>query len=200
MMIFAAGHKFWFIESRANVNLKKELEMKPEIKEKQEERFSNTENMEKRYRAWAENLAGLVVLLVSIGQEVGGEEFLQKVEEAVFEGSKADAQKWKDVAGIGESETSLDCHKIAQVFDAMDDTLANFWDGYTEKSPKALEKRVVTCPVAEPFSLAPIICERLILGGAQGLLKALNSKAAFRFKELMPNGDDACCYRIEIED
>jgi len=174
--------------------------MKPEIKKMQEDRFRNTENMEKRYRAWAENLAGLVVLLVSIGQETGGEQFLKKVEEAVFEGSKADAKKWKDAAGIGESETALDGHKIGQVFDAMDDTLANFWDGYVEKSPKVLEKRVVTCPVAEPFSLAPVICERLILGGAQGLLKALNPKATFRFKELMPKGDDACCYRIEIED
>lgn len=73
-----------------------------------------------------------------------------------------------------ESETTLDCHKIGQVFDAMDDSLANFWDGYVEKSPKALEKRLVTCPVAEGFSLAPVICERLMLGGARGLLKALN--------------------------
>jgi len=172
--------------------------MNPDIKNQQEERFKKTENMEKRYRAWAENLASLVALLVTIGQETGGEEFMQKVEEAVFEGSKADARKWKDAAGIGESETELDCTKICQVFDAMDDSLANFWDGYVEKTPRALEKRVVTCPVAEAFSLAPVVCERLILGGAQGLLKALNPKATFRFKELMPKGDDACCYRIEI--
>jgi hypothetical protein len=58
----------------------------------------------------------------------------------------------------------------------------------------------VTCPVAEQFSLAPVVCERLILGGAQGLLRALNPKATFHFKELMPKGDDACCYRIDIEE
>ena len=68
--------------------------MKPEIKNRQEERFRDTEDMETRYKAWAENMAGLVALLVTIGQEVGGEAFLRKVEEAVFEGSKADAQKW----------------------------------------------------------------------------------------------------------
>ena len=174
--------------------------MNPEIKKKQEERFRNTENMETRYKAWAENMAGLVALLVTIGQEVGGEEFLRKVEEAVFEGSKADAQKWKDAAGIGTTEATLDCLKIGQVFDAMDDSLANFWDGYVEKSPKAFEKRVFTCPVADAFSLAPIICERIVASGGQGLAKALNPKATFRFTELMPKGDDACGYRIEIED
>lgn len=162
--------------------------MNPEIKAQQEERFKNTENMEQRYKTWAENLASLVAVMANIGQETGGEEFLQKVEEAVFEGGKADAQKWKDAAGIGESETTLDCHEIGQVFDAMDDSLANFWDGYVEKSPKALEKRLVTCPVAEGFSLAPVICERLMLGGARGLLKALNPKATIRFTELMPKG------------
>lgn len=174
--------------------------MKQEIKDKQEERFKNTENMEERYKAWAENMAGLVSLLVTVGQEVGGDQFLNKVEEAIFEGSKLDAQKWKDAAGIEETETTLDCLKIGKVFDKMDDSLANFWDGYIEKSPKAFEKRVVTCPVAEGFSIAPVVCERFILSGAQGLLKALNPKATFRFTELMPNGDDACCYRIEIEE
>ena len=118
--------------------------MNPDIKKKQEERFRNTEGMEKRYKAWAENMAGLVALLVTIGQEVGGEEFLRKVEAAVFEGSKADAQKWKDAAGIGETESTPDCLTIGRVFDAMDDSLANFWDGYIEKSPKVFEKRVFT--------------------------------------------------------
>ena len=174
--------------------------MKPEIKEIQEERFRDTEHMEERYKAWAENMARLVALLVTVGQEVGGDQFLSKVEEAIFEGSKSDAQKWKDAAGIGESETTLDCLKIGQVFDVLDDSLANFWDGYIEKSAKAFEKRIVTCPVAEGFSMSPVICERLILSGAQGLLRALNSRATLRFTELMPKGDDCCRYRIEIED
>lgn len=174
--------------------------MKPEIKEEQEKRFKNTENMEDRYKAWTENMAGLVSVLVTVGQEVGGDEFLNKVEEAIFEGSKLDAQKWKDAAKIGEAEKNLDCLKIGQVFDKMDDSLANFWDGYIEKTPYVFEKRVVTCPVAEAFSIAPVVCERLILSGAQGLLEALNPKATFSFTELMPNGDDACCYRIELEE
>ena len=174
--------------------------MNPEIKIKQEERFKNTENMEQRYKQWAENLSYMVATMANIGQETGGEAFLQKVEEAVFEGGKAGAQRSKAAAGIGESETALDCHKIGQVFDAMDDSLGNFWGGYVEKSPKVLEKRLVTCPVAEGFSLAPVVCERLILAGAKGLLKVLNPKATIRFTELLPNGDDACCYRIEIED
>jgi hypothetical protein len=97
-------------------------------------------------------------------------------------------------------ETASDCLAIGKVFDTMDDSLANFWDGYIEKSPKAFEKRVVTCPAAEAFSMAPIICERVIASAAQGLVKALNPKATFRFTELMPKGDDSCRYRIEIED
>ncbi|MBM3133437.1 MAG: hypothetical protein FJZ95_10485, partial [Chloroflexi bacterium] len=62
--------------------------MNRELREKQEERFKNTGNMEQRYRAWAENMASLVVLMVAIGQETGGERFLQRVEEVIFEGSK----------------------------------------------------------------------------------------------------------------
>ena len=174
--------------------------MNPEIRAKQEERFKDTENMEQRYRKWAENLSYMVATMANIGQETGGEAFLQKVEEAIFEGGKANAQWLKDAAGIGESETAVDCHKIGKVFDAMDDSLGNFWEGYVEKSPKVLEKRLVTCPVAEGFSLAPVVCERLILAGAQGLLETLNPKATVRFTEFLPNGDDACCYRIEIED
>jgi hypothetical protein len=174
--------------------------MKKEIKDMQEERFRNIENMERRYRAWAENMASLVALILTIGQGVGGEQFLHKVEETVFEGSKLDVQKWKDIAGIGEIETAPDCLAIGKVFDAMDDSLANFWDGYVEKSPKVFEKRVVTCPVAEAFSMAPVICERVIASGAKGLVKALNLKADFCFLELMPKGDDACRYRIEITD
>ena len=174
--------------------------MKPEVKEAQEERFRNTENMAQRYKKWAENLSYMVATMANIGQETGGEAFLQKVEEAIFEGGKANAQWLKDTAGVGESETAVDCHKIGQVFDAMDDSLANFWDGYVEKSPKVLEKRLVTCPVAQGFSLSPVVCERLILAGAKGLLKALNPKATIHFTEFLPNGDDACCYRIEVEE
>ncbi len=174
--------------------------MKPEHKEMQEERFKNTENMDQRYRAWAENMASLVALMAIIGQETGGDEFIRRVEETIFEGSKLDVQKYKDAAGITDTDTPADCLTLGKLMDAVDDSLANFWDGYVEKSPKVFEKRVVTCPVAEAFSLAPVVCERVIAAGAKGYVKALNPKADIRFTELMPNGDDACCYRIEIED
>ena len=174
--------------------------MKQEVKDMQEERFKNTENMEERYKAWAENMAWLVALMTSIGQEVGGEEFMRKVEEAIFEGSKLDVQGYRGAAGIAETEAAADCITIGKLFDVIDDSLANFWDGYVEKSPKVFEKRVVTCPVADAFSMAPIVCERVIASGARGYVKALNPKADIRFTELMPKGDDACCYRIEIEE
>lgn len=174
--------------------------MKQEIKDMQQERFRNTADMGERYKAWAENLAVLLVLMVKIGQESGGEQFLHKVEEAIFEGSKLDVQRRKDAAGVRETGTASDCLTIGKVFDTMDDSLGNFWDGYVEKSPKVFEKRIVTCPVAEAFSLAPVICERVIQSGAMGLVKALNPKASFRFLELMPKGDDVCRYRIEIQD
>jgi len=174
--------------------------MKQEIKDRQEERFRNTGNMRQRYRAWAGNLASLVALMAVIGQEVGGEQFLRKVEEAIFEGSKLDVQRYKEAAGIGAMETASDCVAIGRLLDTIDDSLANFWDGYVEKSPKVFEKRVVTCPVAEAFSMAPVVCERVIASGLKGYVKALNPKAQVRFTELMPKGDDACRYRIEITD
>ena len=174
--------------------------MKPELKEAQEERFRNTQNMDQRYRAWAENMASLVALMAVIGQETGGDEFIRRVEETIFEGSKLDVQKYKDAAGITDTDTPADCLTLGKLMDAVDDSLANFWDGYVEKSPKVFEKRVVTCPVAEAFSLAPIVCERVIASGARGYIKSLNPKADIKFTELIPKGDDACCYRIEIED
>ena len=114
--------------------------------------------------------------------------------------SKLDVQQYRDAVKIEGTETEADCLTIGRLFDVIDDSLANFWDGYIEKSPKVFEKRVVTCPVAEAFSMAPIVCERVIASGARGYVKALNPKADIRFMELMPNGDDACRYRIEIED
>jgi hypothetical protein len=174
--------------------------MKQEIKDRQEARFRNTGNMRQRYKAWAENLASLVALMVVIGEEVGGEQFLRKVEEAIFEGSKLDVERHKEAAGIAETETAPDCLAIGRLLDIIDDSLANFWDGYIEKSPKVFEKRVVTCPVAEAFSMAPVICERVIASGLKGYVKALNPKAQVRFTDLMPKGDDACRYRIEITD
>ncbi|MFH2012847.1 MAG: hypothetical protein ABIJ37_09145 [Pseudomonadota bacterium] len=172
--------------------------MDKEIKKKQEERFKNTENMEQRYRAWALTLGGHLVNAVRIGQELGGEQFMQKLEKTFFEGGKAHAQRLKQTAKLGESWEPLDCLKIGFFLDAIDDSFANFWEGYVEKTPKAFEKCVLTCPVAELFTQAPVICERLIQSGAQGMVKALNPKASFRFKELLPNGDDSCCYRVEI--
>jgi hypothetical protein len=174
--------------------------MKPEMKAEQEERFRNTENMEERYRAWAENMASLVAIMTIVGQETGGEEFLRKVEEVIFEGSKLDVQRYKDAAGIGETEAAPDCLVLGKLMDAVDDSLANFWDGYIEKSPKIFEKRVVTCPVADAFAMAPAVCERIIAAGARGYLKALNPRAEIEFTELIPKGDDACRYRIQIKE
>jgi hypothetical protein len=174
--------------------------MKQEIKDRQEIRFRNTSNMRQRYKTWAENLASLVALMVVIGEEVGGEEFLRRVEEAIFEGSKVDVERHKEAAGIAETETSPDCVAIGRLLDIIDDSLANFWDGYIEKSPRVFEKRVVTCPVAEAFSMAPVVCERIIASGLKGYVKGLNPKAEVRMTELMSKGDDACQYRIEIMD
>ena len=174
--------------------------MNPEMKTKQEERFRNTDNMEGRYRAWAENMASLVALMAIIGQETGGEEFIRRVEETIFEGSKLDVQKYKDAAGITDTDTPADCLTLGKLMDAVDDSLANFWDGYVEKSPNVFEKEVVTCPVAEAFSLAPVVCERIIASGARGYIKAVNPKADIRFEKLIPKGDDVCRYRIEIKD
>ena len=174
--------------------------MKQEIKDMQEKRFKETKNMEKRYRAWAENMASIVALMAKIGEETGGEEFLRKVEEAIFDSTKFSVERIKEAAGISPTETKADCLTIGKFMDTMDDSLANFWDGYVEKTPKAFEKRILTCPVAEALSTAPVVCERIIAAGANGYIKSLNPKANIRFTEMLPKGDDACHYRIEIEE
>jgi len=173
--------------------------MKQEIKDMQEKRFKETKNMEKRYRAWAENMASIVALMASIGEETGGEEFLRRVEEAIFDSSRLNGERYKEAAGISP-QTEVDCLAIGELCDKMDYSLANFWDGYVEKTPKAFEKRILTCPVAEALSTAPVVCERFIASGARGSIKALNPKANIRFTELLPKGDDVCRYRIEIEE
>ena len=55
-----------------------------------------------------------------------------------------------------------------------------------------------TNTVAEAFSMAPVICERVTASGLEGYVKALNPKAEVRLTELMSRGDDACRCRIEI--
>ena len=174
--------------------------MKQEIKDMQEKRFRKTENMEQRYRAWAENMASLVALMASIGEETGGEEFLRRVEEAILDSTKFSVDRLKEAAGISQTQTEADCLTIGKFMDTMDDSLANFWDGYVEKTPKVFEKRILTCPVAEALSTAPVVCERFIASGARGSIKALNPKANIQFTELLPKGDDVCRYRIEIEE
>jgi len=57
-----------------------------------------------------------------------------------------------------------------------------------------------TNPVAEAFSMAPVICEWVVVNGLKGYVKALNPKAEVRLTGLMSRGDDACRYWIEIKD
>ena len=145
-------------------------------------------------------MASIAALMASIGEETGGEEFLRRVEEAIFDSSRLNGERYKEAKGISQTQTEVDCLAIGELCDKMDNSLANFWDGYVEKTPKAFEKRILTCPVAEALSAAPVVCERFIASGARGSIKALNPKANIRFTELLPKGDDVCRYRVEIEE
>ncbi|MFX0145415.1 MAG: hypothetical protein ACFE9C_15230, partial [Candidatus Hodarchaeota archaeon] len=93
------------------------------------------------------------------------------------------------------------CMKIPKMVDFIDDRYANFWDGYVENTPKAFEKELFTCPVTEPWSKAPDLCEVLIGESLRSFVKALNPKFKTEgFTKLLTKGDKCCRYRVELEE
>ena len=93
--------------------------MKQESKDRQEKLFADAENMEQRYKNWANTLASMMALMVSVGQELCGEQFISRVENLLFENSRANAHKHKDAAGIKADEVP-DCIALGKIFDRID--------------------------------------------------------------------------------
>ena len=93
-----------------------------------------------------------------------------------------------------------DCRGLPKLQDCIDDTYANYWDGYIENTPQAFEKEVHTCPMVKAWSKAPELCEIMLAASMSGMMETLNPKfKAKGFSKLMVKGDRTCRFRVELE-
>ena len=109
------------------------------------------EEMGKRYRNWTMSLARQIVTVYKVAKEIGGEKFVERLKEVVREEGKRDAAMWMKMSGT-KPEDFKDCMGLPKLQDCIDDTFANFWDGYIENTPMAFEKELNTCPIARIWS------------------------------------------------
>ncbi|MBC7230642.1 MAG: hypothetical protein H5T74_09675 [Actinobacteria bacterium] len=158
------------------------------------------EEMGKRYRNWTEALARQVVTLYRIGKEVGGEAFVERLKEKYYQDGKKGAAMWMALSGT-RPEDFADCMGLPRLQDKIDDTFANFWDGYVEHTPQAFEKELKTCPVARIWSREPDLCEVMLGASLKGMLEELNPRFKTEgFSKLLTKGDPVCRFRVELEE
>lgn len=157
------------------------------------------EEMGRRYKNWTKTLARQMVILYRVGKEVGGDKFIQRVKEEYYKDGQKSAEMWMALSGT-KPEDFRDCMALPKVHDLIDDTFANYWEGYVEHTPKAFEKELKTCPVAKAWSKEPELCEILLGASLRGLVSALNPKFKTKgFSKLLTKGDKVCRFRIELE-
>ena len=90
---------------------------------------------------------------------------------------------------------------LPRIWDSIDDSMANFWDGYVENTATAFEKEVKTCPVAKQWSDEPEFCGVILKEFLKGVADELNPKFnTDGFSKLIVKGDDCCRYRFELKD
>lgn len=158
------------------------------------------EEMGKRYKNWTESLARQFVLLYRIGKEVGGEKFIKRLKEEYYKDGQKGAKMWMALADT-KPEDFKDCMALSKVHDLIDDTFANFWEGYVEHTPRAFEKELKTCPATRAFSREPEICEVLLAESLKGMASVLNPKFKTNgFSKLLTKGDKVCRFRVALED
>ena len=157
---------------------------------------SNQIDMGERYKNWMETLVRFTVITFNVGAEVARESYLKKLEEEFYKSGARAAKHWREIAGLKRAEP--DCIALGTLMDAVDDSFANWWDGYVENSPTAFEKHILSCPCAEQLKRAPVFCERMVVAQSRGLLGVLNPKATITWNKFLSRGDHTCNYRIEI--
>ena len=158
------------------------------------------EEMGKRYKNWTKALARQMVILYRVGKEVGGKEFIERLKEQYYKDGQKGAEMWMALSGT-KLEDFHDCMALPKVHDLIDDTFANYWDGYVEHTPQAFEKELKTCPVAKAWSKEPELCEILLGESLRGMASVLNPKFKTEgFSKLLTKGDKVCRYRVELED
>jgi hypothetical protein len=153
--------------------------------------------MGEQYKNWMKALALQLVTALTTGKDVAGETYLKKLEEAFYNYGVRCTGYWRELAGV--KEAMPDCLALGKIMDAVDDSFANWWDGYIENSPEAFEKHIVNCPIAQSLKWAPEYCERLVPAALNGILQSLNPKAKITFSSFMSKGDKTCHYRIETK-
>ena len=158
------------------------------------------EVMGKRYKNWTESLARQMVLLYRVGKEVGGEKFVERLKEEYYKEGQKGAKLWMSLTGTTKADF-CDCMALPKVHDLIDDTFANYWDGYVEHTPKAFEKELKTCPITKQWSKEPEICEILLAESLRGMATELNPKFKTNgFSKLLTKGDKVCRFRVALED
>ncbi|NPV58778.1 MAG: hypothetical protein HPY75_03825 [Actinobacteria bacterium] len=158
------------------------------------------EEMGKRYRNWTEALARFVVTLYRVGKEVGGEAFVDRLRDEFYRQGKKGAHMWMALSG-SSPEDFVDCMGLPKLQDTIDDSFANFWDGYVENTPQAFEKELKTCPVARIWSREPDLCEVMLGASLVGMLEELNPAFVTEgFSRLLTKGDPVCRFRVELKE
>jgi hypothetical protein len=158
------------------------------------------EEMGKRYKNWTKALARQMVAMYRVGKEVGGKKFIERLKEEYYKDGQKGAEMWMALSGTN-MEDFHDCTALPKVHDMIDDTFANYWDGYIEHTPQAFEKELKTCPVAKAWSKEPELCEVLLGESLRGMASVLNPKfKTDGFSKLLTKGDKVCRFRVELED
>ena len=158
------------------------------------------EVMGKRYKNWTEALARQMVTLYRIGKEVGGDKFVERLKEEYYESGRKGAGMWMNFTGTTKNDFK-DCSHFPKIHDLIDDTFANYWDGYVEQTSQAFEKELYTCPVAKIWSKEPDLCEVLLGESLRGMATELNPKFKTEgFSKLLTKGDSVCRFRVELEE
>ena len=158
------------------------------------------EEMGKRYKNWLDMLGRQVLIMYRVGKELAGDQFIERLKEEYYKDGQKGAHKWMVATGT-KLDDFQDCMALAKVQDAIDDTLANFWDGYVEHTPQAFEKELKTCPMTRMWSREPEICEILVASSLKGMIAELNPKfKSDGFTKLLPKGDPCCRFRVTLEE
>jgi aspartate-semialdehyde dehydrogenase len=159
------------------------------------------EEMGKRYKNWTDGMAYQMMVLYRVGKETGGENFIKRLKEEYFKIGQNTALALKSHAGAKREEFQDCSGALPNICNSIDDSMANFWDGYIENTAKAFEKEIKTCPVARQWSKEPEFCDIMFGELVKGVAHALNPQfKTDGFSKLLVKGDNCCRYRIEMNE
>jgi hypothetical protein len=159
----------------------------------------STEEMGKRYKNWTEGLAMQMMVLYRVGKELAGDTFVKRLKEEYFKIGRNRARSLMALSGTTKEDYKDCLRSLPKICDFIDDSAANFWDGYVENTANAFEKEIKTCPVVKQWSEEPEICDVLLREFVKGVAHELNPEyKTDGFSKLLVKGDSCCRYRVEL--